>query len=138
MHIYTPAIDPSIYQKTSLAETLQDLNNPKLIVTDDIVINLVLKYFFAYLYPETIAQRVDFKAIEQVFDRGEKYCAASRNDGDKKVLHNITPIERDFYARFEAASYGLSMLGDVAPSASIVKDIITRKIDQTPFEGKYV
>jgi hypothetical protein len=30
------------------------------------------------------------------------------------------------------------MLGDIAPSAAIVKDIITRKIDPAPFEGKYV
>jgi hypothetical protein len=80
MNIYTPTISPSVYKKTSLAETLYDLNDPKIIVTDDAVINMVVKYFFAYLYPESIGQRVELKDIEQILERGEKYCIASRKD----------------------------------------------------------
>lgn len=139
MDIYNPILSSSVYKKTSLAESLQEINDPKIIVTDHAVINIVVKYFFAYFYPESISQKVDFSDIQKIFERWTKYCIASRGgDGDKNIKNISNNQELNFYEKFEQTSYGLSMLWDVAPSAAIVKDIITRKIDPAPFEGRYV
>ena len=67
-NIYVPAISESVYKKTSLAETLHDLNDPKIVVTDDAVINIVVKYFFAYFYPESISQKINIRDINEVFE----------------------------------------------------------------------
>lgn len=42
-----------------------------------------------------------------------------------------------FSLRFANNSYGLTMLGDIAPTVSILQDIISRKIDPNVFNGKY-
>lgn len=42
-----------------------------------------------------------------------------------------------FSLKFANNSYGLTMLGDIAPTVSILQDIVSRKIDPNIFDGNY-
>jgi hypothetical protein len=61
-------IDPSIYEKNiSLKETIDSLSDPTEKISDDKIINLIIKYFYAYKYPQSVDKRVPLKDIEELF-----------------------------------------------------------------------
>lgn len=124
-------IRPDIYEASSLQQTVQELCDTKIEVTDDKLINLVTKYFFAYFYPEAAEYVVALRAIEDLFEKCGLYFAilfAAMKLGreiSRDSLQNHTNI---FIYDHE---YGVAMLGDVAPTVAIVKDIISRKLEAT-------
>lgn len=131
-------IRPDVYDPaSSLSQIVEKLSDRKNAVTDDTLINLVVKYFFAYIYPESIDQKISLDEINEKFAWARTYCEISRNTTNR-VISNITPEEQKFYEGFQSAAYGLTMLWDISPTTVIIKDIINRQIDPTVFDGKYV
>jgi len=126
-------VSPSLYENCSLKDTVETLKDSNMTVTDAALINLVIKYFFAYVYPETVDQTAKLHDIEQLFGQVLYFfrhtndpVAVAGSDADARLWHFMTNH-----------AYGLSMLGDVAATVEIVKDIINRSIDPAAFDYCY-
>ncbi len=68
-------IRPDIYDNTTLRQTTEKLSDKNVEITDDLIINLVTKYFFAYFYPEAFDHVVNIRAIEDLFQKCSLYFA---------------------------------------------------------------
>lgn len=137
MNLSMSILAPGIYDETTpLLDDMSVLADKNIPVTDEAIINLITKYFFAYIYPESIDQAVPFSYIDQSFQWATAYCKESRIKGG--IIMNITPAQEAFYKKFYQSGYGLSMLGDIAATTAIVKDVIKTKIDPKDFNDHYV
>lgn len=130
-------IHPDIYDSSlSLNKTVEKLSDPKVTVDEDMLINLVAKYFYCYFLPDLVDTKLSLKDIEKFFEWGQIFCVASRKD--KQIIWFKWDLDEVFFSlRFANNSYGLTMLGDIAPTVSILQDIILRKIDPNVFDGHY-
>ena len=55
-----------LFEEQSLIDTINDLSDKRLVVTPKKVINLVIKYLYAYRYPDSINQKISLREIEWV------------------------------------------------------------------------
>lgn len=116
---------------TSLQDHIELLSEPTHTVQDEEIANLIVKYFFSYLYegahlskiPEEYINNV-FKCVNQYFQICMAYSKVENPNPLFKTIHRL--------------SYQLAMLWDVASTIPIVKDIIQRKINDTLGNKKYV
>lgn len=130
-------IHPDIYDSNlSLKKTVEKLSDPTVPVDEDILINLVAKYFYCYFLPDLVDAKLSLQDIERFFYWGSIFCIASRED--QELIWFKWDLDEVFFSlRFSNNSYGLTMLGDIAPTVSILQDIISRKIDPNVFDGNY-
>lgn len=62
-------IRPDIYEDTTLRQTTEKLSDKNVEITDDLLINLVTKYFYAFFYPGASDRKVPLKEIEELFTK---------------------------------------------------------------------
>ena len=128
-------IESDIYTNTSLTDDISFLSDSKNIVTDEKIINLVIKYFFAYRYNESRNEKIDLKEINELFKIGHLFFWLSRkkwswvSSEDTEFIQNLNYFQKNWYA--------LSMLWDISSTTIIIKDIINRTIYKDFFEWKY-
>ena len=61
-------------ENSSLLEDINKLEKPETPLTDESLISLVLKYFYAFVYPDSINQKVSLDEINQLFHKYEHLC----------------------------------------------------------------
>lgn len=122
-------ISHSVYNcETSLKEDIDILCNPKILVDDDIIINIVVKYFYAYRYPESVFEKVNLKKIEELFWIWN-YFFSLVNKKQKDVIWYANLINELKY--FQDNVYGLAMLWDIASTSKIFWHIVKQKINRS-------
>ena len=129
-------VNSDIYDKThSLKQTVEILSDRKNEITDDAILNLVTKYFYAYFYPESTDQLVDLRAIDILRKQCDDYFLLKENykQGDVIAILN-NPICTFFYNH----EYPLTMLYDLARTTAVVTDIIQRKLSAVLQSDRYV
>ncbi len=129
-------IESDIYTNTSLTDDINFLSDSKNIVTDKKIINLVIKYFFAYRYNESRNEKIDLSEINELFQIWHFFFWLSRkkwswvSSEDTEFIQNLHYFQKNWYA--------LSMLWDISSTTVIIKDIINRTISQDFFEWRYI
>ncbi len=118
-------IKPGIYEKTPLIEDLAMLADPRLPVDDGRIMNLLVKYFFAYIYPGAEKHVVPLGDISELFE--EFYVIWRAEDEEKR---KALPAFRDY-------GYALRMLADLPKSAHILRSIMTRPLFNADPSGRY-
>jgi hypothetical protein len=126
-----------IYEDKSLKELIGDLSDPRILITDEKIINLVVKYFYAYRFPESISERVKLQDIEYIFDQAHRYFRLHREKRGKNVRLNPWDDAREF-TFFQNHIYATSMLWDIAATTIIVKQIIKSIVKRENFDDSFV
>ncbi|MBT3727364.1 hypothetical protein HOG21_07055 [bacterium] len=54
------------------------LSDKNVKITDELIINLIVKYFFAYRYPDSVDQKIPLSEIEDIFSIAHYYFYLSR------------------------------------------------------------
>jgi len=109
-------IKPGAYRKTSLADDLAMLSDPRHPVDDGHIMNILVKYFFAYIYPGAEQHVAPLGDVSELFE--EFYLIWRAEDEEKK---KATPV-------FSECGYALRMLADLPKSAHILRSIVTRPL----------
>ncbi len=113
----------------SLIHEIEILSTPETNIDIYDIINLVAKYFFAYIYTESINLKVKEEEINDIFNRFSFYCE-NAHYAKKFSFSKESNI-------FRTSSYQLCMLWDISSTVDIIKDIITRKIDDIFWNKAY-
>ncbi|WP_239057152.1 hypothetical protein [Desulfovibrio sp. JC010] len=102
-----------IYRRTSLVEDLAEAGNPAVELDGPLLMNLMVKFFHAYVYPGSHEKVLELKDVSLLFDR-----FVHRRLGSD-VLENCLELRK------QLLSYGfaLCMLADLPKSVHIFKDI---------------
>jgi hypothetical protein len=129
-------IESNIYNDLSLKDHLTEICNPKVIVTYQDIVNVLLKFFFWHRYTDSIDVKVPLWEIEELFSIAELYFKSSKikewfilSTSNTNVWGNIKHLQW--------SGYWLAMLWDASPSIAIFKNIIDNNIDIEKFDKKY-
>ncbi|WP_421904101.1 hypothetical protein [Maridesulfovibrio sp.] len=116
-----------IYRRTSLNEDLAEAGNPEVELDGPLLLNIMVKFFHAYVYPGSHEQVLKLEDVSLLFDR-----FVHRRLGSD-VLENCLELRK------QLLSYGfaLCMLADLPKSVHIFKAIAEAKpkLDDEPFTG---
>lgn len=120
-------IHSDIYDRThSLKETIAILSDKKNAITDDMVLNLVTKYFFAYFYPESVDNKIDLASVEKLREDYDMYFKM-RETAFQFAKYDIIH-QNHIYNFISHHEYPITMLGDIAATTILVKDIAQREL----------
>ena len=107
----------------SLKQDIQHCAAPDTILSDTLILNILIKYFHAYIYPDSISQRLSLKEISTCINQFIHRRSGSELLWGRKELRQ-TMLKYGF---------ALAMLADFAKTAHIFKDIACRKINPSAF-----
>ena len=130
-------MDERIYENKSLKEVIDDISDPRLLLTDQKIINLIVKYFYAYRFPESISERVKLQDLEYIFDQAHRYFRLHREKKGKNVRLNVWDDVKEFKF-FQNHIYATSMLWDIAATTKIVREISMTLIDKDIFWWNFI
>jgi hypothetical protein len=106
-------LSKEIYRPTSLDEDLTQAGNPSVQLDGPLLMNIMVKFFHAYVYPDSHERVVDLEDISLLFDR-----FVHRRLGSD-VLENCLELRK----RLLSYGFALCMLADLPKSTHIFKDI---------------
>lgn len=129
-------IRPDIYDNTTLKHTVETLSDKNIAITDDALINLVTKYFYAYFYPGAVDRKVPLKEIEELFQTSSIYFALSFAAKETKQSIDYDRLSHEGKIMFDN-EYAVSMLGSFGATVAVVKDIVSRKLEATLTNNHY-
>ena len=116
-----------LYRSTSLAEDLAEAGNPDVQLDGPLLLNIMVKYFYAYVYPGSHEQTLDLKEISLLFDQFVH----------RRLGSDV--LEKCLELRKKLLSYGfaLCMLADLPKTIHIFKVIAEAKpkLHGEPFTG---
>ena len=116
-----------IYRRTSLNDDLAESGNPDVELEGPLLLNIMVKFFHAYVYPGSHEQELGLDEVSLLFDR-----FVHRRLGSD-VLENCLDLRK------QLLSYGfaLCMLADLPKSVHIFKAIAEAEpqLDGEPFTG---
>lgn len=102
---------PEIYRRTPLMRDIALLCDPNIAVSDATVLNLVVKYFHAYVHPGSHKHALDLGEITGLFE----LFARHRDEGAQ--------ADGELMTRLREWSFALRMLADVPKTAHIFRSI---------------
>ncbi|MDR2190536.1 MAG: hypothetical protein LBP53_05085 [Candidatus Peribacteria bacterium] len=132
----TPILrNKDIYIDTiSLTGLVEALANPEIELTDKHIINLVLKYMYAFVDIDSLHQIVDIQDIDYLFSVGEKVFHFAHQKSNflmtsDQYNRTISELSQEYplVEVFDKNKYGLAMLSDIPSTVSIIKNIIQQK-----------
>lgn len=118
-------IKPSVYSKTPLLDDIAALRDPSRPVADEAVMNVLVKYFFAYIFPGAESHAAPLEDISDLF---EQFYAIWRADEEEK---------KGMPLAFKDYGYALRMLADLPKSAHILRSIVSRPLISQDMSGPY-
>jgi len=130
--LHRPAMEDTIlaeknYRRTSLIEDLAEAGNPAVQLDGPLLLNILVKYFYTYVYPGSHEQILELKEVSLLFDQ-----FVHRRLGSD-VLENCLELRK------KLLSYGfaLCMLADLPKTIHIFKAIAESKpkLHGEPFTG---
>jgi hypothetical protein len=102
-------IRPDIYEDTTLRQTAEKLSDKNIEITDDLLINLVTKYFYAFFYPGAADRRVPLQEIEELFTKCGLYFLMSFEAS--KLHKDLDYLSLDYEGQIAAKNnYVIGML----------------------------
>ncbi|EGJ49441.1 hypothetical protein [Desulfocurvibacter africanus] len=113
---------PEIYRRTPLIRDIALLCDPNVDVSDATVLNLVVKYFHAYVHPGSHKHALDLGEITGLFE-----LFARHRDEDAQA-------DAELMARLRDWSFALRMLVDVPKTAHIFRSIASTPL---PWDSEY-
>ncbi len=121
-------IKKEIYSPTPLLEDIRKCSSPdhQLLVED--IFNILVKYFYAYIHPDSITHKVPLKEITACFNRFIHRRAGSRLLWGQEALRK----------RLLKYGFALAMLADLPKSAHIFWEIASTKVDPHNYEHKFM
>lgn len=105
-------------------------------ITENDLINLCIKFFFAHRNPESSDQSIWLKEIERFYSVGLRYFTLQRK-GYQEFETKVLWIEGDV-RYFIQNWYGAAMLWDIAPSVEVFKSIVEEVLSPKSFNRQYV
>lgn len=129
-------INSSIFTNDSLLNNIDEISQPNTIITNEQIINIIIKYFFAYKFPESIDTKVPLWDIETMFWIAHHYFELLEKQPNTKIDID-SPIVIEMFDFIQTSGYPLVMLWDIAATTSIVKSITDVVIDPEIYENKY-
>lgn len=130
-------IDKSIYNSnTSLKQDIITSIRKDDVLSDEDIINIIVKYFISYIYPNKINSKISLEEINKIFSITNFFFKISRtpwtivnwlNEDDLKLLNFI-----------QNNWYSLSMLWDIAATVELFKEIANKEISPRKFNNKYL
>ncbi|CCO22883.1 hypothetical protein [Maridesulfovibrio hydrothermalis] len=106
-------ISDEIYRKTSLSRDLEEAGNPEVKIDGPLLMNILVKFFHAYVYPGSHEEELRLQDVSLLFDQ-----FVHRRLGSD-VLENCASLRKDLLAY----GFALCMLADLSKSAHIFKVI---------------
>ncbi|MFW5730779.1 MAG: hypothetical protein ACOCV7_03935, partial [Desulfonatronovibrionaceae bacterium] len=122
-----PVVSEDLYQPTSLHQDIQQAFCPEQPLTDELIVNIILKYFYCYVYPGSSAQKIALSQVSLLFD-----AFVHRRQGSE-VLKGREALRRDLLKY----GFALAMLADVPKTAHIFREIAGRKILPQQFNHRF-
>ena len=116
------------YSKTSLLTDLEILCDSKVPISEELIINLILKYFHAYIYPGSHTEVIPLSEITHLFSQFAHRRTSFSSLNSNKALRQIL-------LRY---SFALCMLGDLPKSAHIIQLITKVKLNPNLSDYKYL
>lgn len=121
-------IPEDFYLPTSLKHDIQQAFCPEHELSDKLIINIILKYFYNFVHPGTSARKIALSEISLLFDAFVHRRLGSRALKDRDHLRK-TLLKYGF---------ALVMLADVPKSAHIFREIAGRKIHPEKFHNHFL
>ena len=116
-------ISRNIFLPGSLKDDIEECADPETNLSDTLILNILIKYFHAYIYPDSISQRLSLKEISTCINQFIHRRSGSELLWDRGELRK-TMLKYGF---------ALAMLADFSKTAHIFKDIACRRINPTVF-----
>lgn len=116
---------PEVYRRTPLMRDVALLCDPNVDVSDASVLNLVVKYFHAYVHPGSHKHAVDLGEITSLFELFARHRDEEAGAGSELM------------ARLRAWSFALRMLADVPKTAHIFRSIAAAPTDPAPMGAEF-
>lgn len=129
-------INEDIYNPISLKNHIDKISDSKISITDQDIVNLLLKYFFAHKNPESSDIKVKLSEIEELFSLAEMYFYSWKSKSKVSIHTSDDKVASDI-KHIEWSAYWLAMLWDIAPSVVIFKNIVNKIITPDEFDWKY-
>ncbi|MUM77004.1 hypothetical protein GKC30_05100 [Pseudodesulfovibrio sp. F-1] len=109
-------IAPDFYGAESLARDIERLCDPGQPVTDEGLLNVAVKYFFAYVYDGAQDERVEYGEVADLYARFSRHHSLNEPGDDIEVMN-----------RLRQWSPVLRVLADVARAAHVMRAVIGQR-----------
>lgn len=121
-------IKKEFYSSASLQEDLKKHSLPDARLTNVDIFNILIKYFHAYIYPESISIRLSLKEITTCFNQ-----FIHRRLGSE-LLWNKSDLRK----KLLKYGFALAMLADLPKTAHIFREIACQSIDPRSFGYNFI
>ncbi|XPV77252.1 MAG: hypothetical protein ACNI27_04870 [Desulfovibrio sp.] len=115
-----PVLREECYCKTSLIEDVERLADSATEADGQILVNIIVKYFFAYMYNGAETERIDYQEIMKLYGQFRRHRSLNEPEDDIEIMNN-----------FRRWSRALVALEDVAGTAYALSVILENKIPVT-------
>lgn len=136
IEIFQVIEDWIISKKTTLKEDIINAIRKNSPLTDNEIINIVVKYFVSYLYPDKINQQISEIDINYLYSLTNFFFKISKNSWI--VIENLTKEEISLLDFIQKNWYSLSMLWDIAATVELFKEIVNKEISPIWFNYEYL
>jgi hypothetical protein len=120
-------IHPEAYDQAALKQHIEQLCDPSTPVTDESLVSLVLKCFYAFVHDGMLDAPIALKDITELFRLFSRHRSLNEPEDDIELMN----ILRRY-------SYALRMLADVPKSAHILRSIICKKLCSEEYDHNFV
>ena len=111
-------IIPESYTNTPLIKDIERLCDPNTEVTDKALINLVVKYFYAYVVEGAHEAKVPLIDITEMFDLFSRYASLNEEHDDIDIMNRLRRL-----------CLGTTLLADVPKASMLMGEVIGQRID---------
>ncbi|WP_157493164.1 hypothetical protein [Desulfonatronovibrio magnus] len=126
--IETHILPAHLYRSDSLAQEIEKACVPKNDLSRTDILNILVKYFYAYIYPDSMDSSINLKDISVCFNQ-----FIHRRLGTPLLWDKI-----DLRRSLLKYGFSLAMLADLPKSAHIFHEIALSKIDPDKFKGFFL
>lgn len=112
---------------SSLKDDIDFLCDPHIDVTDENILNIIVKYIYCYFYNNSVDTNIPLDRILGTINHITDYISKRKQTDEEDIT---SPIDGQEYA--------LEMLLDIGSSVEIFKDIITRYFAPDQKRSRYL
>ncbi len=122
-----PVLLPECYENSPLSRDLEFLCDPRVKISDQVLLNIVAKYFFSYVHECTHDQSVSLAEINGLIDQYGRHMSLNEPTDDIKVMNSL-----------RRWSFALDMLSNAPRTAHMLRSVALQKVRPEAGERDYV
>lgn len=126
--VHSDIIKKKFYSSGSLLEDIKKSFAPDVQLTDGEIFNILIKYFYAYIYPDSISIRLSLREITTCFNQ-----FIHRRLGTELLWNKL-----DLRKKLLKYGFALAMLADLPKTAHIFREIACQRINPKDFEYNFI